>query len=61
MFLPVLNFSAAADAVRISAREAHARTATGEIILLDIRHPDEWKATGAGVVASPVSMPSRDS
>lgn len=56
MFLPALNFSAAAGAMRISAKEAHDKAATGAIILVDIRHPDEWKETGVGVPARPISM-----
>jgi rhodanese-related sulfurtransferase len=39
-----------------SAAEAHEALRAGEMILLDIRRPDEWRATGLAEGAWPVSM-----
>lgn len=40
--------------------QAHAEAVAGEIILIDIRRPDEWRATGIGVGAQPLDMRSDD-
>lgn len=43
----------------ISAEEAHARAAKGELVLLDIRTPEEWKETGVGAGAHALTMHQR--
>ncbi len=40
----------------MTARQAHAAAARGELLLLDIRTRSEWKQTGIGASAQPVSM-----
>lgn len=40
----------------ISAAEAHAAAMSGEILLVDIRTPEEWRATGIGQGAVPIDM-----
>lgn len=44
----------------ISATDAHARAIAGDIILVDIRRPDEWRLTGLGEGAVPLDMRRRD-
>ncbi|MGX9353932.1 rhodanese-like domain-containing protein [Roseobacteraceae bacterium S113] len=44
----------------LSAPEAADRVASGEIILLDIRTPQEWRESGLADGAWPVSMHSAD-
>ncbi len=38
----------------LSPPEAHARAAAGMLWLIDIRRPDEWRATGIGEGALPI-------
>lgn len=45
---------------RFSVAEAHERAATGDIILVDIRTPREWQATGVGAAAVPLDMRRED-
>jgi rhodanese-related sulfurtransferase len=40
----------------IDAPTAHACAMRGEIMLVDIRRPDEWQATGVGEGAFPIDM-----
>jgi rhodanese-related sulfurtransferase len=40
----------------ISVTEAHQRAVAGDIVLIDIRRPDEWKKTGVGEGAQPLDM-----
>jgi rhodanese-related sulfurtransferase len=40
----------------LTASEAHQKATTGEIILIDIRRPDEWAETGTGVGARRLDM-----
>lgn len=40
----------------LSAAEAQARAQAGEILLVDIRRPDEWRRTGLGAGAHPLDM-----
>lgn len=35
---------------------AHERASAGEIVLVDVRNPDEWQRTGIGAAAVPISM-----
>lgn len=45
-----------ADPPKLSAPDAAARLASGELVLLDIRAPQEWKDSGVAQGAWPVSM-----
>jgi rhodanese-related sulfurtransferase len=40
----------------ISARQAHAAAARGELVVVDVRTPYEWRATGIGEHVVPISM-----
>ena len=40
--------------------EAHDAAATGAIVLIDIRRPDEWARTGVGAGAVPIDMRRAD-
>jgi len=40
--------------------EAHAQAVTGDIVLIDIRRPDEWRKTGVGEGAEPLDMRRKD-
>ena len=40
----------------IDAPDAHAKAVAGEIILVDIRRPDEWKKTGSGEGAHRIDL-----
>jgi rhodanese-related sulfurtransferase len=44
----------------IDAAEAHRRARTGRILLVDIRRPEEWRATGVAAGATPLDMRRRD-
>lgn len=46
----------AAAADTMSASEAFERASRGEIVLVDIRAPAEWRETGIASVAEPISM-----
>ncbi|MBE1284968.1 MAG: rhodanese-like domain-containing protein [Rhodobacteraceae bacterium] len=48
------------DGLALSVSQAHAQAARGEIILIDIRTPREWRATGLGEHARPVDMRRED-
>ena len=41
---------------RLSAAEAHEKAAADQLILIDIRSPKEWRDTGIGASATPISM-----
>lgn len=40
----------------LSLRAAYDRARAGEIVLVDIRSPAEWRKTGVATVARPISM-----
>lgn len=40
----------------LSAADAHALAVKGELVLVDIRHPDEWKETGVPESGHAISM-----
>ncbi|MEL7100592.1 MAG: rhodanese-like domain-containing protein [Pseudomonadota bacterium] len=40
----------------LSPPDAHAAAAAGEVLLVDIRRPDEWRRTGLGAGAQPLDM-----
>jgi len=52
----VLFAGAAAAAPALSVQDAYAQAQKGEILLIDIRSPEEWRATGIATVARPISM-----
>ncbi len=56
----LFSLAALADAPIISAPEAQAKLKRGEIVLLDIRSPKEWRETGVAKGAWPVSMHESD-
>ncbi len=41
---------------KMSAAEAHAKALAGEITLIDVRTPDEWKETGVPASAHTITM-----
>lgn len=54
------NLGAAVSGEALSVEAAHARAVTGEILLVDIRRPDEWARTGLGEGAHPLDMRRED-
>lgn len=44
------------DTVPLTVKEAHEKALRGEILLVDIRRPEEWKETGVGEGAYPLDM-----
>jgi rhodanese-related sulfurtransferase len=40
----------------LDVASAHARAASGEVLLVDIRRPEEWQATGIGAPALALDM-----
>ena len=44
----------------LSVADAHQRALSGEIVLVDIRTPREWEATGVGEGAHPLDMRRED-
>jgi len=56
----VVEFRPANAGGSLSVREAHDQAVAGDIILIDIRRPDEWKKTGVGIGAHPIDMRRKD-
>ncbi|WP_375281237.1 rhodanese-like domain-containing protein [Pseudooctadecabacter sp.] len=57
----MLNVGAAqADGPVMTPAEAHAAAAAGDILLVDIRRPDEWAATGIGEHGVGIDMRAED-
>lgn len=54
-----LGAGAQAQTVKLSAPDALVAVQSGQMILLDIRRPSEWRKTGVASVARPVSMHDR--
>lgn len=50
----------AASPESMTVTKAHAAAKDGQIILVDIRRPDEWRATGIGQGAVPIDMRRTD-
>ena len=50
------NLGASMQAGQLSVQDAHAQAVAGQILLIDIRRPDEWARTGVGVGAVPLDM-----
>ena len=48
--------SSAAESTFLDPVEAHKQALSGDILLIDIRRPDEWKRTGVGQGAIPIDM-----
>lgn len=48
------------DGGDLTVAEAHAAALSGDILLIDIRRPDEWAATGVGEGAQPLDMRRKD-
>lgn len=44
------------DGVALSVAQAHAAARSGDVTLIDIRTPREWRATGIGEGAVPIDM-----
>ncbi|MEX0350307.1 MAG: rhodanese-like domain-containing protein [Paracoccaceae bacterium] len=45
---------------KLTVEEAREKAASGEIVLIDIRRPDEWARTGIGDGAYPIDMRRED-
>ncbi len=55
------NISARASGEGVlSTPDVHRAAATGEVLLIDIRRPDEWQLTGIGEGAVPLDMRRED-
>lgn len=50
------NVNAAVTGTALSVQDAHDQAERGDILLIDIRRPDEWAATGIGAGAVPLDM-----
>lgn len=50
------NVNAAVTGSALSVRDAHEQAQRGEILLVDIRRPDEWATTGIAEGAVPLDM-----
>ncbi len=50
---------ATAAPATLTAEQAYEQAKSGQILLLDIRHPDEWRQTGIGEGAYPLSLHQR--
>jgi len=44
----------------LKVAEAHQQAVAGDIVLIDIRRPDEWRKTGVGDGAAPLDMRRKD-
>jgi rhodanese-related sulfurtransferase len=54
------SFSVLPDNKRLSVEEAHDLAQKGDVLLIDIRTPDEWASTGVGEGANPIDMRRED-
>ena len=54
--LAAFGFGAAAQAEDIDVREAHARAAANQTLIVDVRTPREWAATGAPEGAARINL-----
>lgn len=50
------NINAEITADALSVGDAHEKSVAGDIVLIDIRRPDEWARTGIGEGAQPLDM-----
>ena len=53
-------FTPAYAGSQLSVTEAYQQAIAGDIVLIDIRRPDEWQRTGIGQGARPLDMRRRD-
>ena len=49
----------AAEPGQLDAIQAHTRAEAGKLVLVDVRTEEEWRATGIGTSAIPISMLDR--
>ncbi|WP_375592995.1 rhodanese-like domain-containing protein [Algihabitans albus] len=56
LFAIILLMPTAAAANDLSADRAYALAAEGKLLLIDVRHPQEWQQTGIAEVAQTVSI-----
>ncbi len=54
------NVAAEISGGALSVQDAHAKATAGDILLIDIRRPDEWTTTGVGQGATPLDMRRKD-
>jgi rhodanese-related sulfurtransferase len=54
------NVSAEVTNGALSVQDAHAKATSGEVLLIDIRRPDEWARSGVGQGAAPLDMRRKD-
>ncbi len=57
ILMTTLNANAAQT---MSAPQALSEVESGQMVLLDIRSPEEWKETGIAAVATPLTMHNQD-
>ena len=50
------NVSAQVTGTALTVQDAHAQATSGDVVLVDIRRPDEWARTGIGEGALPIDM-----
>ena len=58
--IAILAPGAWAEVADIGVEEAYARANAGEIILVDVRTPNEWKSTGLPAHAKPIQLQRGD-
>ena len=56
LFVWVYCIAPALAASSLSVRDAYDQAGKGEILLIDIRSPGEWRETGVASVSRPISM-----
>ncbi len=49
-----------ADGLWLTVQQAHTQAISGQVLLIDIRRPEEWARTGVGEGAVPLDMRRRD-
>ena len=59
-FFMIATAAVFAETPILNAPEAAEKVASGQIVLLDIRSPEEWQETGIAEGAWPVSMHTQD-
>ncbi|PJI84264.1 rhodanese-related sulfurtransferase [Yoonia maricola] len=58
--LCVTAYAIAGDSETLTPQQAFAAAGTGDILLVDIRRPDEWQSTGIAQYAVPIDMRRAD-
>jgi len=59
-YLLVPSRSGVGESARLDPVEAHRQALSGDILIVDIRRPDEWQRTGLGQGAVPIDMRRKD-